>query len=734
MVTIAAEIISQTKWVWFWSASPSAGAGNSLDQLDPNSGFRGSNFTPVGGGRPLKDFDAFDNASRGVWGAINLVPVVLFRCIPTMMMVLVVIVSFAVGPFVQQAIQTVERDFPIAGSIADNTTASLPVAHFYDDYAGAYYRLAAGTWDVTGQIRSNLLNAVASFNDNATSIAVSCSTGNCTFPSLGRDRPGNGGDGGGDQAEPDEEEATHASLGLCSSCFDVSSLVTTLKGSPNVMGWWVGLPNGLNVSNQEWQPHIRVSSKDWNLTWAQEVIPDLATPQPKFRWALTNVTVLSLTRKNTTETYPQDYVAVSCSIYACLRTYSARVSRGILHEKLIRSTPFDIDGGDMYPADDTMPGLEEYVNEAQCTPGSGFYLTAIQSPCRVTVSSIKETPSSSNITESAAANNATSSTFVQTSEGLGTIYTLANMSDLVDHSPPEPTPDEEEDQFTMPKENTANTLPINMLDPAMPKSAPNECVYRMSCFMKNMLGAVLNEELLYGDCTWNMRQEYQPICDGGSKWWLDKFWHEATASFESISGHMDKIATAATNAFRLGAFPYAGVSQFSPKVPPRVFGVAHQLVSVTVVDWRWLVFPVGLLAIEVGVLVWVIIRSWVKRDKEMVWKSSSLPLLFYGRELFLPTPLQDEGVVYGGGGEGKGYNSAGHDNNGVTGSGRLMTTSELATTCKDIRVAIRSNSEGGKDVAEDAEGGSYSMESIPMKRRGRRADVEVDSLWMGHDD
>lgn len=59
--------------------------------------------------------------------------------------------------------------------------------------------------------------------------------------------------------------------------------------------------------------------------------------------------------------------------------------------------------------------------------------------------------------------------------------------------------------------------------------------------------------------------------------------------------------------------------------------MAHRTLPVTVVDWRWLLLPIGLLGIEVVVLGWVVLRGWWNRERrgEMVWKSSVLPFMFY---------------------------------------------------------------------------------------------------------
>ncbi|KAF4823226.1 hypothetical protein CGCSCA5_v001873 [Colletotrichum siamense] len=72
MVFIGSEVIGQSKWLWMEKP------------------------------RPLRDMERFDNAARGAWGSLKLF---FYSWKPTMTLIgaFIVITSYAIGPFAQQA-------------------------------------------------------------------------------------------------------------------------------------------------------------------------------------------------------------------------------------------------------------------------------------------------------------------------------------------------------------------------------------------------------------------------------------------------------------------------------------------------------------------------------------------------------------------------------------------------------------------------------------------------------
>jgi hypothetical protein len=80
LVVIVSQIICQQKWEWFGGVSA----------------------------RPLSDLQRFDSGSRGSFGALLLIPTVLLKDITALVAAIVLVASFLVGPFVQQASRTME--------------------------------------------------------------------------------------------------------------------------------------------------------------------------------------------------------------------------------------------------------------------------------------------------------------------------------------------------------------------------------------------------------------------------------------------------------------------------------------------------------------------------------------------------------------------------------------------------------------------------------------------------
>ncbi|KAM0440033.1 hypothetical protein ACHAPT_001135 [Fusarium lateritium] len=331
VVTIAAEILSQEKWIWFWSTS-----------------------SPP---RPLLHLQLFDAGSRGIWGAVRLLPIVLRRSVPAVLAVLVVIASFAIGPFTQQALNTVDQD----GATGVNT-AKIPIARSITGYDTYYRTLVGGLlgfFDFNYDTRGDFYSTLTPSQSSQSAVGASCLTGNCTFPSWG---PIKGADS--------DLDVTHASAGVCNTCFDVSSLV---KKWNNESTLHLALPNDMELIYFDSQPHMLL--KGGNLSWAEPVLP--RAEAAKYRWAFANITVLTMTANGKKDWHPTNYTAVSCSLYPCLRSYWGAVTRGASKEEAIHSKPMYPDLGNYTGKD-----MERYVSSVPL-PGQGVFWAAVQDPCRI---------------------------------------------------------------------------------------------------------------------------------------------------------------------------------------------------------------------------------------------------------------------------------------------------------------------------------------------------------------
>ena len=162
-----AECISELKWIWF--ASP----------------------------QPVSDFDRFDSASRGPWGAFLLL---LKRpgSIVTALGSLITIVSLATDPFAQQVLRFNTCLRPENGS-----SATIARTNNYTDGA---LRVAVGQPALTVPMTAALYQGLLDPPANGSSImSAYCPSGNCTFPNA--------------------NETTYTSLAMCSSVEDITQTI-----------------------------------------------------------------------------------------------------------------------------------------------------------------------------------------------------------------------------------------------------------------------------------------------------------------------------------------------------------------------------------------------------------------------------------------------------------------------------------------------------------------------------
>lgn len=300
LASTAAEIISQQKWIWFWSAPAS--------------------------GRPIRHIQSFDAGSRSLLGSLNLLPIVATRYPLAILPVLTLASSLLIGPFTQQSIRTVYRDVA-----SDFGTASLPASNRMNSTA-SYYRTRSRAdfiwWSLRPEPRSDIFKSISITDSNDFVINPTCPTANCDFPILS---PGS--------------DVTHMSLGVCSSCSDVSSLVKQNKTRDYTA---YTLPNDMEVNTADSAAGLAVSSTS-SSDWAAKAMSEEEIVLS--RWAFVNTTVLSLAlapgQPNADSTgVPTVTVAVTCSLYPCLRSYEAKVRDNKLLELVVDSTPLVPDLGE----------------------------------------------------------------------------------------------------------------------------------------------------------------------------------------------------------------------------------------------------------------------------------------------------------------------------------------------------------------------------------------------------
>ncbi|KAE9961664.1 hypothetical protein BLS_001549, partial [Venturia inaequalis] len=341
LVVVVEEVIGQLKWLWFKTS------------------------------RPLRHLSDFDQAARSPLGSL-LLPFRIRRLNLALLGALIFVLSLAIGPFTQQAIKDVscEKDLLIdelGTSNSSRSTAHIPIAH--QVLGSSATRYGAGLWSMTADVKGAIVNGLSNPTGDFSAVTPLCGTGNCTFHE-------------------------YSSAGMCSKCTDVTSLITEVlfnqtDSDSSVPFSNLTLPNGLSIGNMTSdQPSQWLNiSTDTDLEWAQILDPSMLTALSA---SIYNFTLLQITYANCTITinstneygaasYNYDcpqrgkrfssgwknygFLATSCALFPCVKTYHSDVTNGILDERVL----------------DELPLLQDPSQPASDTPDQ----VAFNSPCLV---------------------------------------------------------------------------------------------------------------------------------------------------------------------------------------------------------------------------------------------------------------------------------------------------------------------------------------------------------------
>ena len=245
----------------------------------------------------LLNFQAFDEASRGPYGAAQLL-FTLREINIGLVAAFVVLCALVYEPFIQQTIST-----PLLLSFL-STNSSLPIATSY-----AAYSFGGSTQTVNNielPMKAAIYDGIFYQNISATATAISptCSTGNCTFEQ-------------------------YSSLYVCSKCVDVTSLVHNACTGSNSSSssCTYNLPNGLKAT--EGHTLLQTSTGALSTTEFADRGPMIAN----FSSILLN----------------PDVSALDCILYFCGKTYQSSVVRGSFVESTEATVHADNDdnGGNL---------------------------------------------------------------------------------------------------------------------------------------------------------------------------------------------------------------------------------------------------------------------------------------------------------------------------------------------------------------------------------------------------
>ncbi|KAK8022230.1 hypothetical protein PG993_012997 [Apiospora rasikravindrae] len=679
LVITVSSIISQRKWEWYGEGRP----------------------------RPLSDLQQFDAGSRGILGAILLVPTIIRRDAVALAAIIILLASFLIGPFVQQASHTEECWFAVP-----DTDASLPYAHYVP-------RLLAGSSAESipnpGQeLYSLILSAAMAPDGPGNQISATCTTGNCTFS--GEDQRG-------------AQNKTHSTVGMCNKCVDISSLACVDEQNTLQLK---NVPKEYNISGHEDAAVMR-STPD--LVW----LGDLFTPELRAvsRWAYINSTFIAKDKSG------EMAVAAVCSLYPCLRTHNASITHNQLSESEIRSEPLriNIPGGSTSKSHAALSGSSLENTE--------YHYVAVMSPCHKNNGTIIKLPPNT------------------TFHPAVTELALYDFTDYGGLAPYHPTGQ----NITAPEEciyrhNAEFAAFIS--EPFKRFIFYGSCDYisdgGLAC-AADLNGKLPSFDMLPSAGDWGVLSALYNNGDAAfptTARWFDAFANAMTNHLRSRygAGAFDSSNPEFTLDLKANVTLHPG----------EVLGKTWQTTVCVSMRKEWLLLPVGLTVITALLTSWTIVTSWRHRYTRPVWKDSILPLMFNSHiiettarphekaeaateaptsrhhQTPLPNDDGDDGdfIDYDSRG-GEGADDHGADTSdskgdrlGLYGGGRLLEASEMKVLGDRVPVTFRwpASGEDEKGGVEEGDPGVVNKAMPPLrlrkglmwKRLQNKPDVDVDSL------
>jgi len=236
---------------------------------------------------------------------------------------LFLLLSYGIGPFAQQAIQST----PCVK--VDGARAAIPISHYIDKWPGS---------DILGLgNRGDIIRSISPSDSG--NVSVTCPTGNCNFTAV------NG--------------ITHSSAGLCSKCFDVSGSISveTTAGQGTIPAKLTRLiwPSGPVAGNA--QPdasgHYSITTLNISVTSPRfsnyfestyDAPPaETLVEETDETYRLANVSYAQLSILAMRQVFEYaDPVGATCFLYPCVRSYHGSVENGAYTERLVSAEPMRV--------------------------------------------------------------------------------------------------------------------------------------------------------------------------------------------------------------------------------------------------------------------------------------------------------------------------------------------------------------------------------------------------------
>lgn len=549
LVVVVSQVISQRKWEWFEAMRE----------------------------YPVSDLQKFDSGSRGIAGAIQLLPTVLWRDPITFMAAIVLFTSFLVGPSVQQASRTSTCTF-----VASGLNASLPFAHYIPRRSGYVRDIEHDDLGVPApDLITVILSAVTAPGGVENRIRGSCSSGNCTFPNGDPAHSESGSTG-------DKDSAMHSTVAMCNKCIDISSLVVR---EDLTCGYPVlSLPNNMSLPKGcDGREVVRIQPNS-DLSWMGELLtPELRAIS---RWAYVNASFFG------SNSYANESVAaVMCSLYPCVQTYTTLISNNEVSETKVRSKIMQLDmlWNNQIKGDGGFNALENLF----------LSYTAVQIPC-LAQGKVYDL------------NNDTSTWVNRTDLALydSTDYGYPGAAQLTSLN------------VTAPKECIYRQHPQFVV--AVSRLLNHE-IFNGSCSFTKTFNCRNYES--------NSNERFLP--GFGAETVLRALYGKSYTSLSNVTTGLSNVtewfelfAEAMTRRFRSDYGSADGEDREGEGLPlDEIQGLAWQITTCVSMRGLWLIYPISLTVITVMLAIWTITTNWRHRHSRPVWKDNILPLIFYGRDI-----------------------------------------------------------------------------------------------------
>ena len=223
--------------------------------------------------RPLNDLLRYDDASRGPWGALMLVGWLRGRQWTSSCGAFITVAALVVDPFAQQTLSTYDCRVP-----AESVVATIPQTNVYNRNS------------ITLELQNSINGGI--FNPGR-NVAFDCPTGNCTFPN------------------------NYHTVGLCSSCIDTTKVIS----NPTTI--------------REGSEYLLMKSGGGKTDIIVRYLPTNTSAPCAGSFPSTADRIVKSCNCESPALSCAKIGAVQCSLFPCVKTYTAAVNGGDWTESLV---------------------------------------------------------------------------------------------------------------------------------------------------------------------------------------------------------------------------------------------------------------------------------------------------------------------------------------------------------------------------------------------------------------